>query len=133
MMVGQVTAKVVGAAMERGFKPIDDDWEKALDYLCERATALRAGLAVDRYDEGRRDILNALLAPNPDIAKRRHAIEGDTEETFTNQEGKLPFDVVFWVTEVAAQLGIEPKGEAERAAPPVDEVQAEYVAEASDV
>lgn len=60
------------------------------------------------YDRGRRDMLNALLALNPHVAQRWHMISGGTEQTFTNHEGRLPFDVVYWVTEVAEQLGIEP-------------------------
>lgn len=61
------------------------------------------------YERGQRDILNALLALNPQAALELHIGHGGTEETFTNQAGKLPFDVVFWVTTVAEQLGIEPK------------------------
>lgn len=61
------------------------------------------------YDQGRRDVLNALLALNPKAAQQLHILKGGTEETFNNHEGKLPFDVAFWVTEVADQLGIEPK------------------------
>ena len=66
---------------------------------------------VDEYDRGRRDMLNALLALNPKAALAMHIIHGGTEETFTNHEGKLPFDVVLWITTVASQLGIEPKDE----------------------
>lgn len=61
------------------------------------------------YDRGRRDMLNALLALNPRAAQRLHIVSGGTEESFSNHEGRIPFDVVFWVTEVAEQLGIEPK------------------------
>ena len=56
-------------------------------------------------------MLNAILDLNPKAAQKRHIINGGTEETFTNHEGKLPFDVVFWVCEVAAQLGIKSKEE----------------------
>lgn len=65
----------------------------------------------DDYDRGRRDMLNALLALNPKAALALHIVHGGTEKTFTNPEGKLPFDVVFWVATVAEQLGIEPKEE----------------------
>ena len=63
------------------------------------------------YDRGRRDLLNALLALNPRAAQRLHVLRGGTEETFENHAGQIPFDVVFWVTEVAEQLGIAPKDE----------------------
>lgn len=63
------------------------------------------------YGKGRRDVLNAILALNPKAAQRLHMVSGGTEETFANHDGRLPFDVVFWVTEVAEQLGIEPKGD----------------------
>ena len=63
------------------------------------------------YDRGRRDLLNAMLELNPKAAQKLHVINGGTEETFSNHEGKLPFDVVFWVCEVAEQLGIEPREE----------------------
>jgi hypothetical protein len=63
------------------------------------------------YGRGQRDMLNAILALNPKAAQRLHMVSGGTEETFDNHEGRLPFDLVFWVTEVAEQLGIEPKGE----------------------
>lgn len=66
------------------------------------------GLEVDdAYDRGRRDVLNAILALNPDAARKLHDLNGEGE--FSNAEGKLPFDVVFWVSEVAEQLGIEPR------------------------
>lgn len=64
------------------------------------------------YDRGRRDVLNAILALNPKAALKRHIINGGTEDTFDNHQGQLPFDVVFWVCEVADQLGIEPKDDA---------------------
>lgn len=72
-----------------------------------------AELGAYSYDRGRRDILNAILALNPVAAQKRHIINGGTEETFSNHEGKLPFDVVFWVCEVAAQLGIRSTEEME--------------------
>lgn len=61
------------------------------------------------YDRGRRDVLNALLELNPRAAQRLHMLRGGTEESLENHAGRIPFDVVFWVTEVAEQLGIEPK------------------------
>lgn len=60
------------------------------------------------YDRGRRDVLNAILALNPKAALNLHIVNGGTEETFSNTDGRLPFDVVFWVCDVADQLGIEP-------------------------
>jgi hypothetical protein len=74
---------------------------------------LRAYLAATKpplpgdYDRGRRDMLNAILDLNPSAALARHIINGGTEDTFTNHEGKLPFDVVFWTCHVADQLGIK--------------------------
>lgn len=67
--------------------------------------------ATSDYERGQRDTLNAILAPNPKAAQRLHVVIGGTEDTFDNHDGELPFDVVFWVTEVAEQLGIEPKDE----------------------
>jgi hypothetical protein len=69
----------------------------------------------DAYDRGRRDMLNAILTLNPEVARKLHDIRGE-EPAFTNEHGKLPFDVVFWVTAVAEQLGIEPKEDADAAA-----------------
>ena len=66
----------------------------------------------DAYDQGRRDVLNAILALNPKVAQKLHVISGGTDESFSNHAGQLPFDVVLWVTEVAWQLGIAPKDEA---------------------
>lgn len=66
--------------------------------------------AEDPYDRGRRDMLNAILALNPHAAKRLHDIRHigeDAPPPFTNTAGQIPFDVVFWVTEVADQLGIK--------------------------
>lgn len=73
--------------------------------MTERASDERLA----EYDRGRRDVLNAILALNPKAAMKLHVINGGTEETFANHQGKLPFDVVFWVCEVADQLGIEPR------------------------
>lgn len=63
----------------------------------------------EAYDRGRRDMLNAILSPNPEVARKLHDIRGDEGVEFTNIHGKLSFDLVFWVTAVAEQLGIEPK------------------------
>jgi hypothetical protein len=64
----------------------------------------------EAYDRGRRDMLNAILALNPEVARKLHDIRAeDGDEPFSNVLGQLPFDVVFWVCAVAEQLGIEPK------------------------
>lgn len=84
------------------------EWRDRTDGLVELVVP-----AGDGYDRGRRDVLNALLALNPRVAQKLHMIGGGTEHTFSNSEGKLPFDVVFWVTEVAEQLGIKPRDEVE--------------------
>lgn len=65
----------------------------------------------DQYDLGRRAMLNALLELNPGVARNLHAIRGD-DQPFNNEDGKLPFDVAFWITSVAAQLNITPREEA---------------------
>lgn len=105
---------------EAEFKRADMAWSQAVQELKSHEDCLRAALAAARtplasvegvdYDRGRRDVLNAILALNPKAAQRLHMVSGGTEETFANHDGRLPFDVVFWVTEVAEQLGIEPKG-----------------------
>lgn len=59
------------------------------------------------HDRGRRDMLNALLSPNPSVAAK--VAELMDEGGAPNPEGKLPFVVVLWITSVADQLGIEPK------------------------
>jgi hypothetical protein len=61
--------------------------------------------AAAKYDQGRRDILNAILAPNPTI----NAKLAKWSEREPDPDGRLSFDVVLWVTEVAAQLGIDPR------------------------
>jgi hypothetical protein len=86
------------------------------DFWQAKAKAMEAILSeksiqTSDYERGQRDMLNAILALNPKAAQRLHMVGGGTEETFDNHEGRLPFDLVFWVTEVAEQLGIEPKGE----------------------
>ena len=88
--------------------------EEALQALrwevTERVAAILAEkpVQISDYERGQRDTLNALLALNPKAAQRLHILQGGTEETFENQQGQLPFDVVFWVSEVAEQLGIQP-------------------------
>lgn len=57
------------------------------------------------HDRGRRDMLNALLALNPAANAKLAALSGRAPDP----EGRLPFDVVFWVAEIAEQLGIEPR------------------------
>jgi hypothetical protein len=59
------------------------------------------------YERGQRDLLNAILEPNPRVAAKL----ADFSERAADPEGRLPFDVVLWVTEVADQLGIKPKEE----------------------
>lgn len=56
------------------------------------------------YERGRRDMLNALLAPNTIAAAKLARMSGAEPDI----EGQLPFDVVFWVSEVAEQAGIKP-------------------------
>lgn len=76
-----------------------------------KADTLRLALAAgetadaDAYDRGRRDMLNAILALNPAVAAKVARFA----EREPDPEGRLPFDVVLWVTEVATQLGIEPR------------------------
>jgi hypothetical protein len=78
---------------------------------CPKPPLSEKSVQISDYERGQRDMINALLALNPKAAQRLHMVGGGTEETFDNHEGRLPFDLVFWVTEVAEQLGIEPKGE----------------------
>lgn len=78
--------------------------------------AIGAAMSNERfhaYDRGRRDMLNAILSPNPEVARKFHDICADEGEEFTNAYGKIPFDVLIWVTAVAEQLGIEPKENAD--------------------
>jgi len=63
------------------------------------------------YDLGQRDVLNAILALNPKVAESLHRVQQPVGTPFDNVEGKLPFDVVFWVTSVAEQLNIKPKAD----------------------
>ncbi|TCN30300.1 hypothetical protein [Sinorhizobium americanum] len=75
----------------------------------DRLKAAEAALAgVDAYDRGRRDMLNAILALNKEAA----AGLAELHEREADPYGKLPFDVVYWVTFVAGQLGIKSKDEA---------------------
>lgn len=74
----------------------------------DRLKAAKAALAgVDTYDRGRRDVLNAILALNKDAAAGLAALHGREADP----HGKLPFDVVYWVTFVAGQLGITERSE----------------------
>jgi hypothetical protein len=101
--------RIANAVLDKPY--IDPDGDICLlarQFLRARDTLTRDAEA---YDRGRRDVLNALLALNPRAAQRLHMISGGTEETFNNHAGKIPFDVVFWVAEVAEQLGIKPKDE----------------------
>ncbi len=66
------------------------------------ATAAEARMP--EYERGRRDMLNALLALNPHVSARLAALHGRA----VDPEGRLPFDVVYWIAEVAEQLGILP-------------------------
>lgn len=72
-----------------------------------RSALLTASEPGAGYDRGRRDMLNAILELNPAIAAKIAKFA----EREPDPAGRLPFDVVFWVTEVASQLGIEPKDE----------------------
>lgn len=76
----------------------DQDWSKILSAL-EMSDRVA--------DLARRDLLNSILALNPTAARKLHDYRDDGAP-FDNVEGKLPFDVVVWVSEVAEQLGIEP-------------------------
>lgn len=61
----------------------------------------------EAYDRGRRDMLNALLEPNPPVqTKLAHWAEKEPDP-----EGRMPFDVALWITEVAHQLGIKSQEE----------------------
>ena len=61
------------------------------------------------YDRGRRDLLNALLAPNPAISAKIAKWAEPPRDP--DPEGRLPFDVALWITEVAAQLGVKSQEE----------------------
>lgn len=65
---------------------------------------LRAKLAQAR-DAGMRDMLNAILALNPEVAAK--VARWREPPSPPNPEGKIPFEVALWVTEVATQLGIK--------------------------
>ncbi len=60
--------------------------------------------ALTEYERGRRDMLNALLSPNPHVSARLAAVL----DRPADPAGRLPFDVVYWIAEVAEQLGILP-------------------------
>lgn len=59
------------------------------------------------YERGQRDLLNSLLALNPAAENKLAALHGRE----ANAEGQPPFDAVFWITQVADQLGIKPLDE----------------------
>jgi hypothetical protein len=71
---------------------------------CPKPPLQRAAESATRYDQGRRDVLNAILALNPEVS----ALLAKLHKRDPDPEGRLPFDVVVWVTAVAEQLGIEP-------------------------
>jgi hypothetical protein len=56
----------------------------------------------DLYDRGRRDMLNAILDLNPAVSAKVAEWAGRPPDP----QGKIPWEVALWVTEVAAQLGI---------------------------
>lgn len=78
----------------------------------ENVTAQRPALspigfadAVSEYERGQRDLLNALLAPNPEVsAKFAKMCNCDPDV-----HGRMTIDTAFWITEVAVQLGITSK------------------------
>jgi hypothetical protein len=57
----------------------------------------------DLYDRGRRDMLNAVLALNPAVSAK---VAGFAERA-PDPQGRIPWEVALWVTEVAEQLGIK--------------------------
>lgn len=74
--------------------------------LRTREAEMRSEVAPgSEYDRGRRDMLNAILALNPAANAALSALH-DREP---DPSGKIPFDVLIWVHEVAAQLGIAPR------------------------
>jgi len=75
------------------------------DRLTAAAQTPPEDVGPDHYDRGRRDMLNAILALNPAADALCAEMHGRTPDP----HGKLPFDVLLWVTIVAEQLGIEPK------------------------
>jgi len=99
-------------------EPLPDDRHaiEMHDLRCAGLFDLAAALEAERkawraaeakavgYERGRRDMLNALLAPNPIAAARLARLSNSEPDV----EGRLPFDVVFWVSEIAEQLGIKP-------------------------
>ena len=69
---------------------------------------LRAKLEGAR-EAGMRDMLNAILALNPEVAAK--VARWREPPSPPNPEGKIPFEVALWVTEVATQLGIKSREE----------------------
>lgn len=73
-------------------------------------TAARAEIAGLR-EQCQRDMLNAILSPNPEVAAKVARFRDAPSPP--NPEGKIPFEVALWVTEVATQLGIKSREEME--------------------
>ncbi|MCA0275853.1 MAG: hypothetical protein LCH86_07615 [Proteobacteria bacterium] len=105
-----VAAAIFDPGATEGFKGARTLTEWQTDAVMRALAALPpvGGEEVDRYDQGRRDMLNALLALNPAVAAKLAEMHKREPDPY----GRLPFDVVFWVSEVAAQLGIEPLDDA---------------------
>jgi hypothetical protein len=83
----------------------DDAYEQRPLYAAPSAS--QEALREAAYDRGRRDMLNALLVPNPPIeAKLAH-----WADKAPDPEGRIHFDVALWITEVATQLGIKSQEE----------------------
>lgn len=92
--------------------------ELRLAIAAAEATAKSGG---DPYDRGRRDMLNALLELNPEVAaKLAFWAERDPDPV-----GRLPFDVSFWIHSVADQLGIKPRSDHEGTIASPDDTPAE--------
>lgn len=70
-------------------------------------SASQEALREAAYDQGRRDLLNALLEPNPAV-EAKLAKWADKKP---DPEGRIHFDVALWITEVAEQLGIKSQEE----------------------
>ena len=60
---------------------------------------------VSEYERGQRDLLNALLAPNPEVAAKFAKMCNCDPDV----HGRMTMDTAFWITEVAVQLGIKSK------------------------
>ena len=93
----------VRAEIERVLKAQDTAPAEALAAPSASQEALREAA----YDQGRRDLLNALLEPNPAV-EAKLAKWADKKP---DPEGRIHFDVALWITEVAEQLGIKSQEE----------------------